>query len=59
MLGLAADRVAMVGDSGGDERCAAEVGCDMVWAGWNPRVAAAAPDGRVLRSPEQLLDLYA
>lgn len=59
MLGLTADRVAMVGDSGGDERCAAEVGCDMLWAGWNPRVVAAAPDGRVLRSPEQLLDLYA
>ncbi len=57
MMGLRADQVAMVGDSGGDAQCAAEVGCDMVWAGWNPRVAAAAPEGLVLQRPEELLDL--
>jgi phosphoglycolate phosphatase-like HAD superfamily hydrolase len=58
LMGLRAEQVAMVGDSGGDAHCAAQVGCDMVWAGWNPRVAAADPDGIVLRRPEQLLDLY-
>ena len=57
MMGLRADQVAMVGDSEGDARCATEVGCDMVWAGWNPRVAAADPDGIVLRRPSDLLDL--
>lgn len=55
---LTADQVALVGDSDGDLRCATEVGCDMIWAGWNPRVAAAEPAGRVLAHPEQLLDLY-
>jgi HAD superfamily hydrolase (TIGR01549 family) len=58
LMGLRAEQVAMVGDSGGDAQCAAQVGCDMVWAGWNPRVAAAAPEGIVLRRPEELLDLY-
>ncbi len=58
MLGLDASRVAMVGDSGGDARCADEVGCDMVWVGWNPRVRAEAPTGIVLDRPAQLLDLY-
>jgi len=57
-MGLRADEVAMVGDSAGDLRCAEEVGCPIVWAGWNPRVAAAAPDGLVLERPAQLLDLY-
>lgn len=58
LLGLRAQDVAMVGDSGGDAQCAAQVGCDMVWAGWNPRVARAAPAGIVLERPDQLLDLY-
>jgi phosphoglycolate phosphatase-like HAD superfamily hydrolase len=58
LMGLGAGQVAMVGDSGGDAQCAAQVGCDMVWAGWNPRVAAADPDGIVLQRPGQLLDLY-
>lgn len=58
LLGVDAARVAMVGDSAGDARCAVEVGCDMVWAGWNPRVRDAAPDGLVLARPEELLDLY-
>lgn len=56
-MGLEATRVAMVGDSAGDAECAADVGCDMIWAGWNPRVARAAPEGVVLGRPEQLLDL--
>lgn len=59
LMGLRADEVAMVGDSGGDLWCAEQVGCPMVWAGWNPRVVAAAPDGLVLEHPRQLLDLYA
>ena len=59
MMGLDASRVAMVGDSQGDARCAEEIGCDMVWAGWNPRVAAERPVGIVLDRPAQLLDLYA
>ena len=61
-MGLRAEQVAMVGDSTGDARCASEVGCDMVWAGWNPRVRArreaGALDGIVLERPDQLLDLY-
>jgi HAD superfamily hydrolase (TIGR01549 family) len=56
-LGLPASAAVMVGDSTGDVRCADEVGCRFVWAGWNPRVAAAAPDGEVLDRPAQLLDL--
>ena len=58
LMGLSASQVAMVGDSAGDLRCAEEIGCPMVWAGWNPRVAAAAPEGIVLRHPRELLDLY-
>lgn len=50
-LGLSADRVALVGDSNGDLRCAEEVGCRFVWAGWNPRVSEARPSGRVARRP--------
>jgi len=57
-MGLQASQVAMVGDSSGDLQCAQEVGCPMIWAGWNPRVAAAAPEGIVLRHPSELLDLY-
>jgi len=58
MMGLSAEHVAMIGDSDGDASCAAEVGCDMIWAGWNPRVAAAAPEGRILERPQELLGLY-
>lgn len=57
-MGLTAAEVVMVGDSAGDVRCAVEVGCRHVWAGWNPRVAAAAPEGTVLTHPRELLDLY-
>ncbi len=57
-LDLPPDAVVMVGDSEGDVRCAEEVGCGFVWAGWNPRVAAAGPSGRVLQDPEELLGLF-
>lgn len=57
-LGVGAAEVVMVGDSDGDLRCAEEVGCRYAWAGWNPRVRAALPDGDVLERPGQLLDLY-
>ena len=53
-LGLTAGEVALVGDSGGDVRCAEEVGCRFVWAGWNPRVQAARPDGEVVERPGDL-----
>jgi HAD superfamily hydrolase (TIGR01549 family) len=59
LLDLPADRVAVVGDSEGDLRCATEAGCDMYWAGWNPRVPDAVEHGTVLERPVQLLDLYA
>ena len=57
LLGLPASAVVMVGDSAGDVRCAEEVGCRYAWAGWNPRVVAARPDGLVLERPADLLDL--
>lgn len=58
LLGLPAERVAVVGDSEGDLRCALEVGCDMYWAGWNPRVPSAVEVGTVLFRPVDLLALY-
>ena len=57
LMGLDASAVVMVGDSAGDVRCAEEVGCRFVWAGWNPRVEASDPEGQVLRRPLELLDL--
>ncbi|MBS1839141.1 MAG: HAD-IA family hydrolase [Actinobacteria bacterium] len=57
-LGVAADAVAMVGDSDADLRCAQDVGARFAWAGWNQRVQAAAPDGVVLDVPVRILDLY-
>ncbi len=56
-MGLSPDEVVMVGDSGGDVRCAEEVGCRFVWAGWNARVQAAAPAGEVAATPAALLGL--
>ena len=38
----------MVGDSDGDLRCAEEVGCRFLWAGWNERVRDRRPDGEVV-----------
>lgn len=58
-MGLSAEDVAMIGDSNGDLRCAEEVGCDMYWAGWNPRVIADPPStGVVLGAPAELLTLF-
>lgn len=54
-LGIGASEVVMVGDSPGDLRCAEEVGCRFIWAGWNPRVRQADPRGEVLASPSELL----
>lgn len=57
-MDVGAEEIVMVGDSAGDVRIAEEIGCRYVWAGWNPRVAAARPAGVVLDRPAQLLDLY-
>ena len=54
-LGVGPAEILMVGDSEGDLRCAQQVGCDFAWAGWNPRVRAAAPSGTLLNRPSTLL----
>ncbi len=54
-LGMGPAEVVMVGDSNGDLRCAQEVGCRFVWAGWNERVRRAEPDGEVAGTPAELL----
>ena len=54
-LALTPRDVVMVGDSAGDLRCATEVGCRFIWAGWNARVAAASPTGEVAGTPGELL----
>ncbi len=53
-LGLDASEIVMVGDSGGDQRCALEVGCRFVWAGWNTRVQTARPSGDIVANPADL-----
>ena len=55
--GLGPGEIILVGDSAGDVRCAEEVGCRFVWAGWNPRVVAAAPTGETAATPQDLLAL--
>jgi HAD superfamily hydrolase (TIGR01549 family) len=55
-LGVASEEVVMIGDTSGDALVAEAVGCDYLWAGWNPRTRAAAPVGQVLDSPAELLD---
>ncbi len=42
-VGVAPERALFVGDTAHDARCAEVAGCDFVWAGWNPRTAAANP----------------
>ncbi|MGI9577765.1 MAG: HAD family hydrolase [Microthrixaceae bacterium] len=54
VLGLAPRDVAMVGDSEGDLRCAEEVDCRFLWAGWNERVQQRRPDGEVIATPAEL-----
>ncbi len=56
-LDVEASQVVYVGDSSTDRAVAEEAGCAFVWAGWNPRTAAANPDGTVLSDPRQVLDL--
>lgn len=51
---LGAERIVLVGDSGGDLRCAEEVGCRFIWAGWNQRVRDARPTGEVAAGPGDL-----
>ncbi len=54
-LALEASDIVMVGDSAGDLRCAEEVGCRFVWAGWNARVRTARPVGETAETPIDLL----
>lgn len=54
LLGLEPNDVAMVGDSDGDLRCAQEVECRFLWAGWNERVQQRRPAGEVISSPADL-----
>jgi HAD superfamily hydrolase (TIGR01549 family) len=56
-VGLTSEEVVLVGDSEGDLRCAEEVGCRFIWAGWNPRVARAGPMGEIAATPSELLGL--
>ena len=55
--GVDADRALYVGDSPTDAAVAREAGVEFVWAGWNPRTAAANPGGTVLSHPLELLAL--
>lgn len=53
-LRIDASEIVMVGDSNGDLRCAREVGCRFIWAGWNERVRGAHPRGEVVSTPAEL-----
>lgn len=55
-LGLAASEIIFVGDTLHDRRCATDVGCRFVWAGWNER-AEPTPGDEVLAAPGDLLAL--
>ena len=55
-MDLDAAQVLLVGDSGGDLRCAEEVACRFVWAGWNERVRANPPSGDVANTPQEVLE---
>ena len=56
-LGLCAEQVVLVGDSGGDLLCAEELGCRFIWAGWNERVRQLQPEGETALTPSALLTL--
>ncbi len=56
-VGLTAADVVFVGDTDHDRRCADDVGCDFIWAGWNPRTLATNPTGTVARHPAEILEL--
>ena len=55
-MSVRAEEVVFVGDTEHDRRCAVEVGCRFVWAGWNPR-ATPTPGDQVLGAPAELLGL--
>lgn len=55
-MGLSADRVILVGDTGHDRDCARAAGSHFAVAGWNPR-AQRRPGDLVLARPTDLLDL--
>jgi phosphoglycolate phosphatase-like HAD superfamily hydrolase len=55
-LGVSAQEVVFLGDTGHDRACAAEVGARFALAAWNPRAVAQEGD-IVLERPEQLLEL--
>ena len=57
-LQLSAQEIVFVGDTAHDRRCALDVGCPFVLAGWNPRAQAAAGD-LVLAHPSELIGLVA
>lgn len=57
-VGLAPSQVAMVGDTRGDESCAKEIGCPMIWAGWNPRVQVDDTHEYVAHHPHDLLQAF-
>ena len=52
-----AGSLVFVGDTAHDELCARDAGCDFIWAGWNPRTMATAPNGTVASTPAELLEL--
>lgn len=55
-LGLTASQIIFVGDTLHDRRCATDVGCRFVWAGWNDRAEPTEGD-EVLAAPGDLLAL--
>lgn len=57
-VGLKASQVAMVGDTMGDQQCALEIGCPMIWAGWNPRVDVDPSREFVAQHPHELLQAF-
>ena len=57
-MGLEGRDIAFVGDTDHDRRCATDVGCPFVLAGWNPRAEPAAGD-LVAARPEDVVDLLA
>jgi HAD superfamily hydrolase (TIGR01549 family) len=55
-LGVTADEIVFVGDTGHDRRCAAEIGAPFGLAGWNPRTRAE-PGDAMLHAPLDVLAL--
>jgi HAD superfamily hydrolase (TIGR01549 family) len=55
-LNVSPEQIVLVGDSPGDLRCATEVDCAFVWAGWNERVRLSSPAGVTARTPSDVLN---